>query len=253
MLLEVKDVGFIYQTPEREKEALKDVSFTIGQGEFVSLVGPSGCGKSTLLSVLAGLDRPTSGMIRLEGQELSSVSPAIGYMLQKDHLFPWRSVRANIELGLEIQKKKDYAHIKAAERLMKCYGLWEVADMPPGQLSGGMRQRCALIRTLITDPEFLLLDESFSALDYQTRKAVSVDIRSIIKQEKKTALLVTHDISESIMLSDKIMVMSHAPGRIIAIHDLSVFRNIPPMERMEHPEYQPLLNQIWKELDFHYA
>ena len=141
MLLEVKNVGFVYQTPEREKEALKDVSFTIGQGEFVSLVGPSGCGKSTLLSVLAGLDRPTSGVIRLEGQELLSVSPAIGYMLQKDHLFPWRSVRANIELGLEIQKKKDYAHIKAAERLMKCYGLWEVADMPPGQLSGGMRQR----------------------------------------------------------------------------------------------------------------
>jgi NitT/TauT family transport system ATP-binding protein len=174
-------------------------------------------------------------------------------MLQKDHLFPWRSVRANIELGLEIQKKKDDAHIIAAERLMKCYGLWEVADMPPSQLSGGMRQRCALIRTLITDPEFLLLDEPFSALDYQTRTTVSVDIRSIIKQEKKTALLVTHDISESIMLSDKIMVMSHAPGRIIAVHDLSVFRDVPPMDRMEHTEYQSVLKQIWKELDIHYT
>ena len=251
MLLEVNDVGFVYQTPEREKEALKDVSFTIEQGEFVSLVGPSGCGKSTLLSILAGLEHPTSGVIHLGGQELSSPSPAIGYMLQKDHLFPWRSVRANIELGLEIQKKKDDAHRKAAERLMKCYGLWEAADMPPSQLSGGMRQRCALIRTLITDPEFLLLDESFSALDYQTRTAVSVDIRSIIKQEKKTALLVTHDISESIMLSDRIMVMSHAPGRIIAIHNLSAFRDVPPMDRVEHKEYQAVLKQIWKELDIH--
>ncbi len=204
ILLETQNIGFIYQTPTTEKEALRDVSFTVEQGEFISLVGPSGCGKSTLLSILAGLENPTSGSILLRRRKMDGITQEIGYMPQKDHLFPWRSVMKNITLGLEIQKKHDTQHMENAERLMKMYGLWEVADQPPRQLSGGMRQRCALIRTLITDPDFLLLDESFSALDYQTRVSVSVDIRSIIKREQKTALLVTHDIAEAIRLSDRI-------------------------------------------------
>ena len=248
MLLSVKDVSFVYQTPDFEKEALRNVSFEIEEGEFISLVGPSGCGKSTLLSILADLEQPTSGSVLLKGQEIAKVRSLIGYMPQKDHLLPWRSVKGNIFLGLEIQKKKDPRHYKTAERLLKNYGLWEAADLSPKQLSGGMRQRCALIRTLITDPEFLLLDEPFSALDYQTRSAVSADIRSIIKKEKKTALLVTHDINEAIMLSDRILVMSHAPGQITAVHDLQEYHDIPPLHRIEQDTYQAILGEIWKEL-----
>lgn len=248
MLLETENIGFIYQTPTTEKEALRDVSFTVEQGEFISLVGPSGCGKSTLLSILAGLENPTSGSILLRGRKMDGITQEIGYMPQKDHLFPWRSVMKNITLGLEIQKKHDTRHMENAERLMKMYGLWEVADQPPRQLSGGMRQRCALIRTLITDPDFLLLDESFSALDYQTRVSVSVDIRSIIKREQKTALLVTHDIAEAIRLSDRILVMSHCPGTILAIHDLQMLRDALPMERMEKAAYMTIMKEIWKEL-----
>lgn len=212
-------------------------------------MGPSGCGKSTLLSILAGLELPGSGAVRLQGQEISTASGMIGYMPQDAHLFPWRSVRDNIALGLEIQKKMDSGHMDAAEQLMKRYGLWEAADLLPHQLSGGMKQRCALIRSLVTDPVFLVLDESFSALDYQTRIAVSVDIRSIIKKENKTALLVTHDIAESVLLSDRILVMSKRPGSIKAVHNLIMFREISPLERLGQAEYHSIMKQIWKELD----
>ena len=249
MFLEVEKVRFVYQTPSTETEALKDVSFGMEEGEFVSLVGPSGCGKSTLLSILVGLEQPTAGSVRLRGQSISAGSGTIGYMPQDAHLFPWRSVRDNIALGLEIQKKMDAAHLDAAERLMKRYGLWDAADRFPGQLSGGMKQRCALIRSLVTDPAFLVLDESFSALDYQTRIAVSVDIRSIIKKENKTALLVTHDISESVLLSDRVLVMSKNPGSIKAVHDLCMFREISPLDRPEQVEYHATIKRIWRELD----
>ena len=249
MFLEVEQVGFVYQTPSTETEALKDVSFAMEEGEFVSLVGPSGCGKSTLLSILVGLEQPTAGSVRLREQSISAGSGTIGYMPQDAHLFPWRSVRDNIALGLEIQKKMDAEHLDAAERLMKRYGLWDAADRFPGQLSGGMKQRCALIRSLVTDPAFLVLDESFSALDYQTRIAVSVDIRSIIKKENKTALLVTHDISESVLLSDRVLVMSKNPGSIKAVHDLCMFREISPLDRPEQVEYHATIKRIWRELD----
>ncbi len=247
MLLELDHIGLIYQTPITEKEAVRDVSFEIEEGEFVSLVGPSGCGKSTLLYLIAGLERPTSGKVLLHGKPVTSPTTAIGYMPQQDQLFPWRTIRSNVTLGLEI-RKKEKAYYDRAEELMQKYGIRDVASMTPNQLSGGMRQRCALIRTLVTDPEFLLLDESFSALDYQTRISVSTDTRAIIKNEHKTALLVTHDISESLMLSDRIIVMTKSPGRIYKIHDLSQMKDVEPKQRPELAEYQLLLKTIWREL-----
>ena len=248
MFLEVDDLSLTYQAPDSEKEALRGLSFEIESGEFVSLVGPSGCGKSTLLAVVAGLEKPTGGEVRLHGRRIEGSLPAVGYMPQKDQLFPWRSIRSNITLGLEVQKKDKSSYAKA-EELMEKYGLLDFASMTPDQISGGMRQRCALIRTLVTEPEFLLLDESFSALDYQTRVSVSVDTRDIIKNEKKTALLVTHDISESIMLSDRIIVMTSRPGRVKAVHDLLELRDVEPMQRLESDGYHKLLKMIWKELE----
>ena len=250
LLLEVNHVGHIYQTPERENEALKDVSFQIEEGEFVSLVGPSGCGKSTLLTIIAGLERPTYGEVRLDGKPIAAPTTDIGYMPQKDHLFSWRNIRSNITLGLEIQKKGPEYYQKA-EEMMKKYGLGDVGSMMPDQLSGGMRQRCSLIRTLVTDPRFLLLDEAFSALDYQTRVAVSVDIHTIIRNERKTVLLVTHDISESLMLSDRVIVLTRGPGTVKTIHDLSALKDIPPMERLEHEAFGSIIKEIWGELDIH--
>ena len=250
LLLEVNHVGHVYQTPECETEALKDVSFQINEGEFVSLVGPSGCGKSTLLTIIAGLERPTCGEVRLGGKPVTAPTTEIGYMPQKDHLFSWRNIYSNITLGLEIQKKGP-EYYRKAEEMMEKYGLRDARHMRPDQLSGGMRQRCSLIRTLVTDPRFLLLDEAFSALDYQTRVAVSIDIHTIIRNEHKTVLLVTHDISESLMLSDRVIVLSKRPGTVKTIHDLSALKDIAPMERLEHEAFGSMIKDIWGELDIH--
>ena len=250
LLLEVDHVGHVYQTPEREIEALKDVSFQIEEGEFVSLVGPSGCGKSTLLAIAAGLEHPTYGEVRIDGKPITAPTTEIGFMPQKDQLFSWRNIRSNITLGLEIQRKGPEFYRKA-EEMMEKYGLRDVGRMRPDQLSGGMRQRCSLIRTLVTDPRFLLLDEAFSALDYQTRVAVSVDIHTIIRNEHKTVLLVTHDISESLMLSDRVIVLTRRPGKVKAIHELSALKNIPPMERLEHEAFGSMIKDIWGELEVH--
>ncbi len=249
-ILDVDHVGHVYQTPQREIEALKDVDFHIEEGEFVSLVGPSGCGKSTLLTIIAGLEHATYGEVRLNGRPVTGPTEEIGYMPQKDHLFSWRTIYSNITLGLEIQKKGP-AYYRKAEELMEKYGLRDAGRMMPDQLSGGMRQRCSLIRTLVTDPKFLLLDEAFSALDYQTRVSVSIDIHTIIRNEKKTVLLVTHDISESLMLSDRVIVLTHRPGTVKKIHDLGVLKNLAPLERLEHEAFGSITREIWKELDSH--
>ena len=192
-ILEIKDICKTYQAQNGEIEALKNISFNVNEGEYISIIGPSGCGKSTLLSIIAGLETKTSGEIKVKGK--------IGYMLQKDNLLEWRTIYKNVLLGLEIQKSLTTENKKYAEDLLKKYGLYEFKDKYPTQLSGGMRQRVALIRTLAIRPKVLLLDEAFSALDYQTRLMVTEDIYKILKNENITALMVTHDISEGIFQS----------------------------------------------------
>jgi NitT/TauT family transport system ATP-binding protein len=241
-----------YQSPNGEIRALENITFTVNEGEFVCFVGPSGCGKSTLLTILSGLLNPTVGQIVLYGEELSGPSRKTGYMLQKDHLFEWRTILQNVLLGVEIQKALTPEIKQKAITFLKTYGLYEFRNKYPDQLSGGMRQRAALIRTLVTDPQVLLLDEAFSALDYQTRLAVSDDIYQIIKKEKKTAILVTHDISEAISMADRVVVLSHRPGTIKRIYDILLTCDIrTPLNSREAPEFRHYFHEIWGELDVH--
>ena len=211
-ILELKNIGKKYQAKNGEIEALKNVNLKVQEGEFVSIIGPSGCGKSTLLSIIAGLEKQTSGEVLKKGE--------IGYMLQTDSLLPWRTIYKNVLFGLEIRKIKTLENEKYAQELLKKYNLYEFKEKYPNQLSGGMRQRVALIRTLATRPSILLLDEAFSALDYQTRIMVTNDIFQILKNEKITAVMVTHDISEAISMSDRVLVLSKRPGTIKDIHKI---------------------------------
>lgn len=221
----------------------------IADGEFVSIVGPSGCGKSTLLTVIAGLETASSGKVIIDGEEVRSASSKVGYMPQKDHLFPWRTIWGNVTLGIEISRNKSRERFEYVSELLERYGLSEFAHKTPSQLSGGMRQRCALIRTLAVNPSILLLDEPFSALDYQTRLSVSDDINSIIRREGKTALLVTHDISESISMSDRVIVLSKRPAEVRSVLDLSELSELTPMERRNHDSFREYFNKIWRELE----
>lgn len=238
-----------YQSPDGELEALRDVSFTVPEGSFVSIVGPSGCGKTTLLSMIAGLEQPTEGEILLDGTAVSGPTKRAGLMPQKDQLFEWRTIWRNVLLGPEIRRENTAEVQHAVRKMLNQYALEPFAQKQPLQLSGGMRQRCALIRTLALAPEVLLLDEPFSALDYQTRLAVSDDISQIIRNTGKTAVLVTHDISEAISMSDQIVVLSHRPGSVKSIRDLHELEGISAMERRSHPEFQALFHAVWEELD----
>ena len=213
-LLEIQDVTESYQAENGEIFALDRISFSMEKGEFLSIVGPSGCGKSTLLSIIAGLLPPSSGKILLDGREVSGVDPRIGYMLQKDNLLEWRTIWKNVLLGLELRRQVDEESLARAEGLLKSYGLWEFREKYPSQLSGGMRQRAALIRTLATSPKVLLLDEAFSALDYQTRLEVTDDVYRILRREKITTLMVTHDIPESISMGDRVLILTGRPARV---------------------------------------
>ena len=197
-IVEIKNVGMNYHTMDGETVAIKDISLDVYNGEIIGIVGPSGCGKSTLLSIVAGLIKPTRGNVYINNQEVNGPSKNIGYMFQMDHLFEWRNILDNVLIGLEIQGKVNEDTIRFAENLLETYGLSEFKKHYPNQLSGGMRQRVALIRTLAVKPDILLLDEPFSALDYQTRLAIADEIGTILKKEKKTALMVTHDIAEAI-------------------------------------------------------
>ena len=243
---EIVKVNNLYKnffTKEGELEVLKNISFTLNQGEIISLLGPSGSGKSTILNVLTNLIEPTSGEVIVNG--------SVGYMFQKDHLLEWRNIMDNITLGLEIQKSKDAKSIQRVENLLKTYGLWEFRNMYPKELSGGMRQRVSLIRTLAVDPDILLLDEAFSALDYQTRLLVSDDVYRIIKNEGKSAILVTHDISEGISMSDKVVVLSKRPATVKDIQYINLRENesLTPLESRKVPQFQTYFDIIWKEFD----
>lgn len=212
--LEVQGLSYSYHSMDGETKALSNISFQVEEGEFLAVVGPSGCGKSTLLSILCGLLVPEEGSVLIDGEPVKGGSPKIGYMLQRDHLFEWRDVFSNACLGLEIRGQMDREHREKAERLFKTYGLLPFKNKKPSELSGGMRQRAALIRTLALDPDILLLDEPFSALDYQTRLAVCDDISSIIRENRKTAVLVTHDLAEAVSAADRVLILTRRPGRI---------------------------------------
>jgi len=241
-LLELKNVNYSYHTISGETKALEDISFTVNKGEFISIVGPSGCGKSTLLSIIAGLIDAESGSISVNGTN-------IGYMLQRDHLFEWRTIYKNVILGLEVQNKLNPASLKNVDHMLETYGLDAFRNSRPSELSGGMRQRAALIRTLALEPDILLLDEPFSALDYQTRLEVSDDISKIIKKEDKTAILVTHDLSEAIATGDKVIILSKRPGRIKKIISINLsIENRTPMTSRNAKEFKDYFNMIWEEL-----
>ena len=248
-ILEVKNIGKKYQNKEDEIQALKNVNFRIAEGEFVSIIGPSGCGTSTLLSIIAGLEEKTEGEIYIEGEKCNGISPKIGYMLQRDCLLEWRNILSNTLFGLEIKGIKTKENIEYVKQLLKKYNLYDFKNKYPSELSGGMRQRVALIRTLAVKPKILLLDEAFSALDYQTRIMVTEDIYSILRKEKITALIVTHDISEAISMSDRVLVLSKRPGTIKDIHKINFeMENRTPINCRQSPKFSKYFDCLWKEL-----
>lgn len=245
-ILNMDSVTLTYFSDKGETQAIKDISFKIDKGDFVSIVGPSGCGKTTILSLISGLIPATSGEIKIENETESSF---VGYMFQKDNLMDWRTVLGNVYLGLEIKKQKTKENIEYANSLLKKYNLWDFRNKYPRELSGGMRQRVALIRTLVLKPTILLLDEAFSALDYQTRLTVCDDVYKIIKSENLTTILVTHDISEAISMSEKIIILSHRPAVVKKILDIELNKeDNTPFKRRESIKAKKYFDEIWREL-----
>lgn len=248
--LNVHNISHIYFSKESTTTALLDVSFSIEKGEFISLLGPSGCGKTTLLSIISGLIKPTIGSISLENERLNMNNKNIGYMLQQDYLFPWKTIEENIMLGLKLMNRFDQQTRKATLDLLEKMGLQHVENKYPAELSGGMRQRVALVRTLATDPKVLLLDEPFSALDFQTKLTLEDLVFNTLKQFHKTAILVTHDIGEAIAMSDRIYLFSKRPGTIVREFIVpDELRRLEPFQARNHPLYNELFQKIWEELN----
>ena len=249
-LLEVKDINYAYHNMDGETKALEHISFSMKEGDFLAIVGPSGYGKSTLLHLIAGLLEPEKGLILLNGKYLRGSATNIGYMLQKDELLEWRTVYHNVLLGLEIQHSMTARAKEKARELLDIYGLDQFANSRPSELSGGMRQRAALVRTLVMEPDLLLLDEPFSALDYQTRLTVGDDIGQIIRKEKKSAILVTHDLAEAISLADRVIVLTARPATILQTVPITFQEpDLTPLKRRNAPEFKSYFNLIWKELN----
>lgn len=249
MILQIENLSFTYHSKDTETKAVDDMNFSVNEGEFLGIVGPSGCGKTTILNLLAGIETPSSGRILLRGEPLSSKGNEIALMPQRDQLFEWRTIEKNVFLGLEILKKNTPENKAYGRELLEKYGLKDFLKKHPSELSGGMRQRVALIRTLVTAPSVLLLDEPFSALDFQTRLNVCDDVHSIIKQEKKTALLVSHDINESISLCDRIIVLSARPAKIKSDVKVDLDKSLTPLQRRESPRFSKYFEEIWRLLE----
>ena len=244
-LLSIKNLSKVYYNKKEETEAIKDISFDLYEGEFVSIVGPSGCGKSTLLNILTNMDTLTKGKIELKD------NLKLGYMLQSDSMLSWRKVIDNALLGVEIKKEKTEENINYVKNLFKKYGLAEFMEKHPFELSGGMRQRVALIRTLALTPDILILDEPFSKLDYQSRLKVSDDVYKMIKNEGKTALMVTHDLAEAISISDRVIVLSERPCEIKNIYKIKREKEGTPIENRKDKNFAYYYDLIWKDLMFH--
>lgn len=253
--VEFAGVHLRYFTEKGEIEALRNISFSIAPGEFVAIVGQSGCGKSTLLSLLSGLIRPSAGEVRIDGVSVTAPTRHSAFMLQQDTLFEWRTILDNVVLGPEIHGGNMREARRRAERLLDRYGLGDFKRSLPHQLSGGMRQRAALARTMCADPDILLLDEPFSALDFQTRLTLADEVATILRQEGKTTILVTHDISEAISMADRVIVLSRRPGRIKADHRLAFpsgdGRRPNPFKAREMAEFTQYFNLVWEELEVH--
>ena len=247
-LLEINNVTYTYHTKNGETTAIENLKFNVKDKEFVSIVGPSGCGKTTILSIISGLISPTRGQTLLNGKKIEKPCDNIGYMLQKDQLFPWRTIEKNVFLPLEVKKLKDENAKNYGRELLIKYGLKDFLKSYPDELSGGMRQRVALIRTLVSKPDLLLLDEPFSALDSKTRLSVSNDVYKIIRAENKTAILVTHDISEAISMSDRVIVLTERPSKVKNEHVISLSGS-SPINKRENPEFSKWFEILYKELD----
>lgn len=246
VLVKFDDVSLTYHDKSGETLAISDLSFEVKRGELLGVVGPSGCGKTTVLSIISSIINPSSGTVTVDGTTAEESRDKCGYMLQRDELFPWLTISQNVLLGTKIKKMKgrrDYAFA-----LLDKYGLGDFKNRYPSQLSGGMRQRVSLIRTLATAPELLLLDEPFGALDFQTRLHVVEDVHAIIKNEKKTAVFVTHDISEAISMCDRILILSERPATVKKTVDLSAIKELKPLDRRESPLFQKYFEDIWKNL-----
>lgn len=245
-ILIIENLSKIYHSKDGETLALKDLNLNIKEGEFIAIVGPSGCGKSTLLSILCNLETKSDGNIIFPKQDLK-----LGYMLQEDTLFPWLNILDNSLLGLKVQKKLTKENKERVLKLLETYGLKDFIKKYPNNLSGGMRQRVALIRTLATDPDILLLDEAFSALDYQTRLTVSDDVWKIIKKEKKTTIMITHDVAEAISMADRIIVLTNRPAKVKKEYIIELTNKDTPINNRKCPEFNKYYDMIWKDIDLH--
>ncbi len=251
--LDVKNLDFSYHTADVETNALNNISFQLPEGEFLAIIGPSGCGKSTLLSLIAGILKPEAGSITFRFPDSIDYTSLIGYMLQRDQLLEWRSIYDNVILGLEINHMLTNERMNYVKKLLDNYGLASFTQKHPSELSGGMRQRAALIRTLAMEPQLLLLDEPFSALDYQTRLTVSEDICKLIRDAGKTMIIVTHDLSEAISLADRILVLSGRPATVK--NDISIHltrQDSSPLAARNAPEFNGYFNQLWSDLQYEY-
>lgn len=244
-ILTIKKLSKSYHDKKDEIKALEDINIDIEEKEFISIVGPSGCGKSTILSILSNLEEKSTGEIKKD-KDLT-----IGYMLQTDSLFFWRTILDNCLIGLEVTNKLTEENKNYVLQLLKTYGLYEFKDKYPSSLSGGMRQRVALIRTLAIKPDILLLDEPMSALDYQSRLAISNDIYNIIKKEGKTAIMVTHDIAEAVSMSDRVIVLTKRPAVVKNIYKIELSNKSTPMNNRRCKEFNKYYDMIWRDLDVH--